>query len=361
MTNAPIIEIPEHPGYRHVPDARNLPMKPLLFSAPPLTAIPEAVEWPFNYPHLNQGNTGTCTQHGVLHHCMGEPMPTPRSLLPPGFALYDYAVSHDGFKDNDLTVDPGRTFGTDDNSIMEAARAYGLFNGWVFAKSMDDVLRWIAANGGVCFGTPWSPAFNTVDDEGFITASQAVNLNSGHFYYIGAYDQSGKVHSRKFFLAHNSWSDAWGDRGRFRIDIDYAEWLIFHKGGDVVAAIQTGPLPPPDPTPPVPPPPEPVPQTDEVFQYPFGEALTVDAARARGLFEPANIGSNRHIVYVIAHRIDRAGMRLDAHDPTTGAEGQWPIDHFAAAGHLADGTLDDPSRVFTVWRAEAHHRPDWNV
>jgi len=266
MTNAPADQtIPDNPGWYFRADPRKLQMRPLLFTAPRASELPASVIHPFRAPHLNQGNTGTCTEHGLRHFCIGAPMETPDALLAPRFTYYDWAVANDAYRENDAAVDPGRTFGTTTDDIMKAARAFGIVSGWVYARNMDELLQWYATKGGVMLGVDWSPDFGYPDAEGFITSAPS-GYNSGHFFYTSGYDRTGTKHSRHYVEAHNSWGDWWGDGGVFRIELDFLAHLCFERHGDVVAAIQIGPLPPPPPPEPEPTPAEPVAPVHD-YQY----------------------------------------------------------------------------------------------
>lgn len=266
MVNAGDVTIPENPGWSRdpFPEVRaalnaQFPMRPLLLGAPPRAALPDAVRWPFPYSKLNQGNTGTCTEHGILQHMMCDPMPTPRDLLPPQFSLYDKACTLDAFPQNDRANDPARTFGTTSDAIARAAREAGLIDGWVWAQSMDEILQWYATKGPMCFGLDWSGSFNRVDDEGFIVTDG--RYTAGHFFASNGYDVSGKTHARKYANCLQSWGDGWGINGEFKIELDLLEDLVFTRRGDALAAVQVGPVPPP--APPVPPEPAtPVPTPD---------------------------------------------------------------------------------------------------
>lgn len=365
-TDAPAIAIPQPgdklgwlPQYPHDPaapftsgrdlDPRNWSLSDFMRADAPIL---EERFYDFPGPYYNQGRTGTCTIHGSKHATMCDPQ---RAWLvdsaPTRWEAYDYACAHDGWAGNDLNIDPTRQNGTYTNAIADSMRHFGIWDAWAYAKSMDDILRWLSNHGPMCLAHDWEDKFFSPDDEGFISIG-AGNYQSGHYYAIRGFT---KRHRTPYARAINSWGTTWGDAGEFNVPLDLVEYLIFGRRGEAVTFVERPVVPPapPDPEPEVPPVPDP-----NVFQYPYREVLTIEEARAKGYLTQEAAARNTHLVYVDCVRVDRKGVRPDS--PPEGGLASWPLDHFIAEGHLDDGTLDDPMRVFMVRRIEAHHRADWN-
>lgn len=344
-------------GWLPDPDPRNddHPMRAVLRDEP-RAARPTRHVWDFPGRKLNQGSTGTCVGHAGKGHLMSAPVQRSFHDDPPSaFDLYDLACTLDGFAQNDRDVDPGRTFGTTINALMKAMRQLGLISEWRWASSLDDLLDWLAFRGPVVFGVDWFDGFFVPDAEGFVT-KRDTSTSSGHAFVVVGYDLT---HPRPHLVCVNSWGNAWGADGTFRIELPLAEDLVFQRHGEAAAALEVDPTPPapePEPTPPSPEPEEP-PVPDDVFFYPYQEALTVGEALARGLLTRERATSRSELIYLFRVETVATGTRFDRAWTLLGALDAGVVEGLGADGHRAG----DPTGTYLVHRVEARHRPDWNA
>jgi len=195
----------------------------LLRSLVPLEAVQRRNKhWALFAGPLDQGNTGTCVEHGWRHWGMAAPVISTKKLARiPQYALYDEMIAIDEWSDND--IDPRREFGT---SVRAGARIFqqrGFLTvyGWVF--EIETAIDWLVSQGALVFGTNWLQGMNQTDASGFVYDTGRVL--GGHCYTaIGWSETRGAMR----FI--NSWGSGFGEKGRFWMTGETVDRLLRANG-----------------------------------------------------------------------------------------------------------------------------------
>jgi hypothetical protein len=199
-------------GRLHAPDPRDraFPMRSVLPSVP----VPTYRYWP-RMTILDQGPTGTCVAHAWLSLHQGSPIRFRADSAFDAFALYRKIVLVDEWPDNDgeaLVAPEQMQFGTSVRAGAKACQALGWLSGYVWAQSLDDIVRHVALRGPIVFGTNFYRGMAYPDTHGRVTVSGP--LEGGHGYVLDGVNIKNEV-----FRWPNSWGTGWGIKG-------YA-WLTF--------------------------------------------------------------------------------------------------------------------------------------
>lgn len=190
---------------------------------PPPTPAPEAdIVWPLTGSVLDQGETPHCGGFGGAHWCNLEPVIGHLSEGD-GHALYYEAVAIGGF--------PGTEDGVESRWVAKALQARGRLDTYAFAQSVDEIREWVRTRGPVMMGTDWTEAMFDPDADGLVHPTGAVA--GGHFWcVVGDLPDLGQV------LCLNSWDEAWGLGGYFKLshaDLEVLRLGRYYPGDAIVS------------------------------------------------------------------------------------------------------------------------------
>lgn len=200
-------------------DRRNWRMAPYLDTAVP---IPLA-----NYATvarvLNQGATNSCVGHGGRHDLETTPVPVPFTTGPDALRIYGECQKIDGI--------PLPHEGTTLQALAKYLQSAGFWTSYVWAESIEDMIRWVLTRGPVCIGVDWYAGMMTPDARAVIRPTGSIV--GGHCVCLYGYDQRSG-----YFRGVNSWG-AWGpQRGKFWLFARDMEKLL--QRGECVAPLEPG-------------------------------------------------------------------------------------------------------------------------
>lgn len=194
------------------------------------TALPARKTWPIKSAALDQGQTGTCVAHAWCNFLRAAPIQSNAGIDELRFKLYDWAIAHDEWVDNDK--DTERQFGTSVRAGAEAVVHYGRMKSYLWAFDLQSALEWVLTQGPVVLGTYWPTSFFTPDAEGIVRITPRSTMAGGHAYLWRGADTK-----RGLALCSNSWGDEWGKSGEFYVSFRDLETLI-HWDGEAATAIE---------------------------------------------------------------------------------------------------------------------------
>jgi hypothetical protein len=167
---------------------------------------------------LNQGTQPYCV--GYAWAGFGNAMPVFADLRnSDGDALYYAAKEIDG--------EPLKENGSCTRSGAEAYKKIGRIQTYAFTTSMTNIKNWLVTHGPVIVGTSWYNTMFEPDSDGFVYPKG--ELSGGHECLIIGYNPQLDV-----FTFLNSWGDAWGINGRFKMHAKDWAGLLEDQGDAVV-------------------------------------------------------------------------------------------------------------------------------
>ena len=212
-----------------------------------VTVTPRTVRWERHSPTLNQGGLGTCVASSGVAALSTDPfwqtLPADlqqrlaRASTAQEWAveLYRLTTAADPFPG---AWEPEDT-GTDGLSLAKVLRRLGIISGY------EHITTLAAAHVGIqrgpfIIGTVWLSAMNTPDSAGVVSALGYDE--GGHEYLCREYDAD-----RDLWWMDNSWTDAWGVRGRFAMKSQTLATLLARQGDATQFVPLTAPAPQPAP------------------------------------------------------------------------------------------------------------------
>jgi hypothetical protein len=131
-------------------------------------------------------------------------------------------------------------FGTSVRAAFKVLKAQGYVSQYNWAFSLEPALDHVLTKGPICFGTSWYLGMMDVDKSGFIHA--AGREVGGHAYLIIGANREKKCPDGSVgaFRGVNSWSENWGEKGRFWLSFKDADALI-RDHGEAATAVEIKP------------------------------------------------------------------------------------------------------------------------
>jgi hypothetical protein len=210
-------------GRLPAPDQRDKlwPMRAVL----PPEPLPLYRYWP-RLSILDQGQTGTCVAHAWMSLHQGSPIRFKADPAFDAFALYRKIVLQDEWPENDgeatAPVEQMQS-GTSVRAGAKACQALGWLSGYVWAQSLDDIVRHVALRGPVVVGFTAYESIFSPDAKGFVGISGRVV--GGHAWVIDGINRTqGSVRCR------NSWGRAYARGGLFWMTLENVERLLREDG-----------------------------------------------------------------------------------------------------------------------------------
>lgn len=187
----------------------------------PLEALPKKM-YHQPGPVINQQGSscvGASSQH--LLECT----PIPVTVGQPGYLnIYKGALDRDhipGTADTGTTIIAG----------MKYLQEIGKIERYVWAESMDSLVRWILTQGPVIMGTLWRDQMWETDSRGVIRS--AGNVVGGHAWMVYGYENG-------WFRCQQSWGSNWGLKGRFWVYYTDMKKMLMDEAGEACSPSETG-------------------------------------------------------------------------------------------------------------------------
>ena len=173
---------------------------------------------------LDQGISNHCVGFALAQFCNAEPLAN-RFLDSYADTIY-YAAKE---IDEQYEMENGTTL----RSGAKALQQLGCIDGYAFAKSIDEIASWVLHRGSVVTATYWFQGMQQIDEQGFVCV-EGMNQGGHAWLIIGA---NYRNPFKPYFVGLNSWGEAWGEHGRFKITAsDLAKLLRLQ--GEAMTAIE---------------------------------------------------------------------------------------------------------------------------
>lgn len=192
------------------------------------TAKPRSYTWAHPFPDvLDQGHEGACVGFGIANEARHKPKVWPTTTQD-ALDLYRRAQAIDEW--------PGEAYsGTSVLAGMKAAKEAGWIEEYRWAFGVEDVALAVSRLGPVVLGIPWHDSMYETHPIGDGRHEVRVTGDpiGGHCILAVGYS----VKTRRFKL-HNSWGDAWGNKGRAEIQDTVLGTLLGNGGESCVPLVR---------------------------------------------------------------------------------------------------------------------------
>lgn len=175
-------------------------------------------------PVLDQGDTGHCVGYGGADWLNALPVDdhVPNDE---GHAIYYACKEVDG--------EAGAENGSTVRSLAKVLQARGRLKTYAWASTVGEVAAFVSSQGPVIFGTDWTEAMFSPDEDGFVAPKGQVK--GGHCYLCVGFDPVANA-----FCFLNSWGDNWGKGGRFYVHAEDVKILLngLDSRGEALAGVE---------------------------------------------------------------------------------------------------------------------------
>lgn len=188
--------------------------------------MPDARSW-IPGPILDQGMTSQCVAYTGVQWLQTQPIVNSENIPDPR-SLYHECQQIDEWEGEEPDVQ-----GTSVRALMKIFRLKGYVDRYVWARSAEDVKKFVLSEAPMPFGTNWTDEMFFPDENGLIIPNGKVE--GGHAYLCVGY--SNITHQFEFV---NSWGDTWGAGGKFYMRYKDVEKLL-RQQGEACAALELMP------------------------------------------------------------------------------------------------------------------------
>lgn len=188
--------------------------------------LPDGVPLPtYRYwapgPVLDQGQTSQCVAYATEGWLNASPVRTfsgdvPDSIYQQAQAIDNIPLPHDG-----TTV----------RAAMKVMENEGRIAEYLWASTIDDLVRWVLTKGPVVIGTNWYYDMFFPNKNGRVRVTGA-NVG-GHATLI-----TGMNNTLRMARVRNSWGQHWGQNGNYWIGFNDLNRLVFGEDGEAATALE---------------------------------------------------------------------------------------------------------------------------
>lgn len=203
----------------HDPRSRNF-----AFAPPTITPVVAKTWRRFGYT-LDQGDVGSCTGNAMAHAINTDPLHilrTPCLSEAKALDLYSLATQLDEFPG----YYPNEDTGSSGLAVCKAAKQLGYITEYRWAFGFDATLQALM-HGPVMVGTWWTEDMFYPDSKGVVTYT-GPKVGGHEYVLLGVWVKA------RMLIFQNSWSSAWGLRGRFYMSFDEFGRMLADEGDAVV-------------------------------------------------------------------------------------------------------------------------------
>lgn len=184
-------------------------------------------------PTLDQGQEGACTAFGVAGDMLSSPVRVAEvggEQVADPFALKLYK------RIQRLDEIPGENYvGSTVNAAMKAYRELGLIDGWLWCRTVEELIQALLQTGPAVIGIPWYDSlYEPRPTDGYMQVSG--KPVGGHCILVNGYSPSyGKL--GEVFRLRNSWGPSWAKKGHGYMRLDAFDAIAFHGEGEVAIPV----------------------------------------------------------------------------------------------------------------------------
>lgn len=181
-------------------------------------------------PILDQGSTSECTIYSFAQFLQSAPWIHTLLWQAAAFtARYQKAQTHDGIS--------GPHDGSTERAVLTDAKADGLITEYLHVTEEAIAQEYLKTRGTLLFGTDWFESMFTPDKHGYVEPQHGPT-DMGHEYLMRwYYGPRHKLYPDSYEFV-NSWSDGYGDKGKFRMKADAVRYLWLQLNGDLMSPIE---------------------------------------------------------------------------------------------------------------------------
>lgn len=174
-------------------------------------------------PRTDQGTMPSCVGHAWFNFLQAAPIMTRKRKLPPPTEIYHGAQRMDEW--------PGEAYaGTSVRGGAKYVQSLGLIHSYHWIYDLETLDYYLNAIGPVIIGIDWFQGMNRTRG-GFVSPTGA--KRGGHAFMV-----NDKSIPKDAYSCINSWGLEWGENGRFFIDRQDMQYLLFGLNGEACAAIE---------------------------------------------------------------------------------------------------------------------------
>jgi hypothetical protein len=172
---------------------------------------PRSYSWPIYLPITDQDGQGACVGFTILEELASTPQIVKGLTNRDGFDLYWDIQDTDQWAGSERPGDPaGHSEGTSVHAAARLMKDRGLWAGYLWAKTVEELREAVCWHGPVPIGVDWFTGSMETDDGGYVHPTGVVE--GGHAVLIRGYSRM-----RQAFRGRNHWTSGWGVRGEFWI------------------------------------------------------------------------------------------------------------------------------------------------
>lgn len=224
-----IIELdhPDSPGRNVWHDERSK-----AFPAPRASTVKTVTHPRYRIGVLDQGQLGSCTGNSAIGLLASRPFYQTMKLEDKkklgqemAISVYSDATRIDPFRGQYPPTDTGSS----GLAVLKVLQQRGLIGRYYHCFGIQHALETLTLK-PVIIGIPWYSSFNYPDVRGFLNITPDAKPQGGHEVQLRGLNVIGQ-----YVEGWNSWSDAWGLNGRFRMKFETLDRLL-KEYGDVATA-----------------------------------------------------------------------------------------------------------------------------
>jgi hypothetical protein len=171
---------------------------------------PRSYSWPNYLTETDQDGQGACVGFTTLEELTSVPQVVKGLTNQDGFEIYWDIQDIDQWVGSERPGDRVKSSGTSVHAAARLMKTRGLWSGYLWAKTVEELREAVCWHGPVPIGVDWTADSMETDAEGYVHPTGPVE--GGHAVLIRGYSVP-----RRAFRGRNHWTNGWGVNGEFWI------------------------------------------------------------------------------------------------------------------------------------------------